>query len=363
MTSNFQNFGLKTKKVLPLYIYFLISVLALSYTENIDIGLKKIETQLSFIVLPFAVSISNINIKNLRHNIITSFIQGCILAIIIGFINSFFLFLNTNNIDSFFYNNMAAYTHNSHFAMYLNLALIFVYSLIIKSNKINYLNLLIAALFNLTIVALISKTGIITLVLTNLIFSFYLIKKKSILFSVLTFSLFISFIAITYNNSSVINKRINEFTNVILSPKLIKQESSTNSRIKALKVSTELIKESPWIGYGIGDVQSELNKSYLKQNYIDLKKRNLNTHNMYVQRFLSTGIIGFLSLSLLLIVPLITLKKKSKLFIYFTLLMIINLGTEAMLIKREGIIFFVFFIIFFTFDNRKTSYFSIFKGF
>lgn len=344
----------RAKKVLPLFIYFLISVLALSYTENISIGLHKIETQLTFFALPLAVVLSNIDIEKITKKITTAFIEGCSLAVLIGVIHASFLYLETNNIDSFFYNNMAVYTHNSHFAMYLNLAVIFLYRVILYANQNNYLNIFIAVVFNVVIIALISKTGIITLLFTNIIFLYYLVKQKKYKFSFVIFIFFISSSIVLYNKSTTISSRISEFTTSLFDNKKNQVNSSTNSRIKVLEISAELIQSSPLVGYGVGDVQSELNKKYVEYNYIDLKKRSLNTHNMYLQRFISTGIIGLFSLLLLLVQPIFILKNKSKSLLFFILLIAINIGTEAMFIKREGVIFFVFFVLFFIFSKKQT---------
>jgi O-antigen ligase len=115
------------------------------------------------------------------------------------------------------------------------------------------------------------------------------------------------------------------------------------------------IKESWLAGYGIGDVDNELQNCYdttftNTNTYTVLK---YNSHSQYLQLLLSTGITGFvlffLSYGFLLKKAL---KSKQTIYFAFLIFMLINFLFENILSRHDGILFFGFFNSVFFFQDK-----------
>ncbi|MEY4926190.1 MAG: hypothetical protein RI894_626, partial [Bacteroidota bacterium] len=65
-------------------------------------------------------------------------------------------------------------------------------------------------------------------------------------------------------------------------------------------------------GVGDGDAKAEVAAIYKKNNLTEALAKNLNSHNLYLQTQVSTGILGELSLFLLIFAPLWQRRNKQR---------------------------------------------------
>ena len=120
--------------------------------------------------------------------------------------------------------------------------------------------------------------------------------------------------------------------------------SSTQSRILIWEISSDLIQEKPLFGYGSGDSKLALTEKYKQHNLGFLLDKQFNAHNQYLQSTLDAGLIGGITLLLLLFVPLIMcFKDKQVLYAIFIGILALNFFSEAMLETQSGVIFYAFF--------------------
>ena len=121
---------------------------------------------------------------------------------------------------------------------------------------------------------------------------------------------------------------------------------NTDERYEINNASWQLIKKAPVFGYGIGDVQYELNNYYNKHSsdktaYKMAYEENLNSHNNYAYLWLSGGFI----LLLLYIINLIFglyygLLFKEWIYIAFIIIVSANLLFENVLSRIHGVLFY-----------------------
>ncbi|WP_273568689.1 O-antigen ligase family protein [Maribacter halichondriae] len=127
--------------------------------------------------------------------------------------------------------------------------------------------------------------------------------------------------------------------------KMLKNDDRNNIN----KCNQNLISESTFFGYGIGDVQDKLDACYAGltakgKQQLDTVNQQLNTHNYYAFLWIAGGIIVLLAfLSLLIFNGRIAFKNKDYLYLVFIMLVVINMLAESTLSRAHGILFFVFF--------------------
>lgn len=323
-----------------IYLGYCIGTL---YSQNINIATKDLMTKLPLLIIPIGFVISKVNWRDKINSIFKSFIDGCFASALIAMIYSLVQFYFNDKSSSFFYGNISLFAHPSYLAAILNLAIIYVYYTLINSSKVNLKKILLITFFSIYILLLASKTGLITMILTHLIFiTIYSIKKKKFISSSIIMLIMTGTVFFAYYSSLTFKTRINDLFTT--SSTEINYESSTAARSVIWKICLEKIAEQPILGYGTGDVKSILISEYENQDLTYFIEKKLNAHNQFLQTSLAIGLIGGLVLLLMLVLPLFySIKNKQVLYISFLLLVCINFFTEAMLERQVGVIFYAVF--------------------
>ena len=260
--------------------------------------------------------------------------------------------MESRDLSSFVYTNFSVLFHPSYFSLYLNFAIIILFYFILEGKKLD-LKLLILCiflilLFSLSIILANSKAVILTLFLTLFLAGLYFGYKKGFLKTAIlvTLSLIIIISFLIYKTPQLYlriwdTERI--LSNYIHNENL-KDYEGTSQRILIWKSSADIIKQNFVTGVGAGDVKDVLLNEYSKKSYKYIIAKSLNAHNQFLQTFIATGLIGFLVLLSLFILPLIkSYKRKDFIYFLFLLIVLLNFLTESMLETQAGVIFFAFF--------------------
>ncbi len=120
-----------------------------------------------------------------------------------------------------------------------------------------------------------------------------------------------------------------------------KNDNGTNVRAGIVDCSVSLVKENWLWGVGAGDVQASLNECLNQFNTQVYAIHNYNTHNEYLNYWLSFGVIGLLVFVSVLGLSFYTaVISKQYLHIYFLIFMSICFLTENYLDRQAGVTFF-----------------------
>jgi hypothetical protein len=132
--------------------------------------------------------------------------------------------------------------------------------------------------------------------------------------------------------------------------------SSQDIRFGIYTCCWKLFRKSPMIGYGVGDVQDELNLCYLEN--IDgnvYQKFNFNTHNEYLQVLLTGGMAALFLFLLSLAWPIyISIRKGCFLLFALNGFIMICFLTENVIGRHDGVIFYGLFNSILTFNCLGT---------
>ncbi|MBI4647757.1 MAG: O-antigen ligase family protein [Bacteroidia bacterium] len=158
------------------------------------------------------------------------------------------------------------------------------------------------------------------------------------------------FIAIKYNYrfqqaARIINTKVAKIEN---------SGESTSVRLSLLNAAFEVFISHPYIGVGTGDIKEHLIEKYKEKKMETSVMHKYNVHNQFLETAVGQGIIGFILLWVLLLLPFYnSIVKNDVLSLFFFFIFIINFMFESMLNTQAGVIFFLFFYCLFTFCNLK----------
>ena len=132
--------------------------------------------------------------------------------------------------------------------------------------------------------------------------------------------------------------------------------NSVNVRYGIFRCSLEILEENWLLGTSAGDLQNNMNTCFEQFDTTVFNTGNYNTHNQYVDLWLSLGITGFLALFLIYWVPFSSaLKAGSDLYLVFIIFFSICCLTENVLARQWGVEFFAFFnaLFFFCYQQQE----------
>lgn len=333
-------------KILPLLGYFIWLGIGLIWTDNTDAGWKEIEYNLSFLIFPMVFWFTKVDLKDHISRILSFFSFGYIVSIIICLILATYNYIQNGDLKSFYYAELSFFHHPTYMAVFGSTSLIYLYLSLISPVKVKTFyfktalsKFALISVISIFILMLMSKAGILSMLIINIVGVFAVFKSKAKLkqaFIVLSGMILI--VAGSYFTITPLQNRIDEAWNSLSSEE--KTESSTGARILVWESSWQIIKQNSILGVGTGDLSNELDNIYREKQYTKLLDKSLNSHNQFLQSWAKNGIIGFLSLISLFIYAF--WKNKSRFYLYFVLLIIINMMMESMLQIQSGIVFIAF---------------------
>mgnify|MGYP000598547009 FL=1 len=333
---------------------FLVLLLSLFYTHNLKEGFSNIFRLLPLIIFPISFLSLKSNTTIFSNK---TFIKGKLLfycATLILFVCIFInFFLRGFVTENFFLNysyriifQLGKYSmHPIYASLIASIALIFSINFY-KFKKYRLLFLTGNIILVINLILLSRKSVLIFMSVFYILYLFLNTKfsKKLKFFSAVFFIiLFITVVKLIPD----ISNRFNDFSSLSDSSKA----TSTNLRVRLTQLSLLAIKKEPLLGYGIGDVKDKL--ITLENQHQFFKNNYYNTHNQFLGITLSCGLLGlFIFLYFLYKNIKINFKdNKDNLIIIFIFVSLMFI--ENLLDRQNGIIYFSFFINYFSFQKKS----------
>jgi O-antigen ligase len=356
------NFGEKYRRItsslgnrylLSFGVLYLLYVIGLLYSTEIwgpKGALFNLEVKLSLVLFP--VFFTTIDFgrfgKTYVKKIYKAFILGCILSLFLIFNKAVFDYFQLQDPAVFYYVNLAFTHHPSYLSLYFSFAISILFIWLIRGRhsvplKRNLVVVLIL-LFQVFILLLSSKAGILGLSLLYLLSFFYLIYyRQGWRKYIVPVLLLISF-GITLSFFPVVYSRFYQAESALTSPPDSSSEESSVARMLVWRTSLQVIQKNPLIGVGTGDVDRTLMKLYKEQQIKLAIDETLNAHNQFIQTFMALGVAGFLVLVGSLVIPgWVAFRKKKFLYLLFLVVFSFHLLVESMLERQAGVVYYAFF--------------------
>ena len=335
-----------------IYIGFIITML---YTSNFSEASLKLQTSFSLLLFPLLFSMLKMPdvlevLKNSRIYLVV-FIVATFLYNLIPFLWYYFTHYSLEDVIEHYpliiIKDIGTYSiHPIYMSMHCAISILFsIYLFRDVKRKLNkFLLFFINIILLYFLIVYSKKAPFIAFVSVLFLWSFFKDKKirKYYFFAIIATSILLISIPKTRNKFSELIK--------VEDAKSI-SSNSTNIRFSIYKTSFFLIKNSPFIGYGIGDFNDQLKIEY-KKNIHFLLSKEYNSHNQYLSFLLIGGIpLLFLYLYFLYYNINLSINYKNHLLIVVLSFYSIVMLSENILERENGVIFFSFLINFFALNN------------
>lgn len=335
-------------------IFFFGIIFTLFYTSNYDYAIRKLQTMSSLLVFPFLFSLFNSadrkKISKNKNLFLSIYILSVFLFNTVIFLWFYLTHYSFNDIVYHFHRVIMVDIgkfgiHPIYLSIHCCIAMFFsafIYKTIHNKNlKKTLVFINIVLIFFLIIYA--RKGPLLALIITSLFWALFENKKnlKLKIISIISLCLLLFLIPKTRNRFSEI------FT--INNSKFI-ESNSYGVRFVIYKNASELIKEFPFFGYGIGDYNDKLKESYKKNN--PSLEVYYNSHNQYISFLLVGGLFLLLLYFIFLYLNVkLAIKKRNINSLIILCFYSIVMLSENILEREDGVIFFSFFLCFFSLNN------------
>jgi len=312
-------------------LYLLVLIVGCFYTNNITDGFKVLETNFSFLALPLVVYKIRQTDPSPLKNTFYAFSAGLLVAMAIVIVNAGVDYMMKGNLSSIFSYALTEpiHSHPTYFAYYLifaiTVALYFMYY-----ERIALPIWLAGVLVVLMFILLLLTSGSTAFIAILLVLSFFILKylleqrttSKHVVFTLvcvmLTFFFLVQFL---------------DSGQEALRGDYWERTSLWESALKA--------NYNPVFGVGTGDYTTVLNDYYTTHGLENFAEGNYNSHNQFVQVYLSNGIIGLFCLLLVLVRPLYLAMTKDQVLGVLVMFPFIIYGmNEVFLGRYQGVVFF-----------------------
>ena len=198
-----------------------------------------------------------------------------------------------------------------------------------------------------------SKFGILALIINFILLLIYYVKQsKRLMFALVVFGVF-GALSVLIISQTPLKKRFSSAYTAMVSPS--DKPSSTRARIDVWSVTVELIEENPVWGVGAGDIRNQLMTKYENKGFDLYQKKGYDSHQEFLQTYAALGILGLLTMiGMFLILFLKAFQTGNFLLFIFSFLLLMFGMVESMLERQAGVVFFVFFgLYFFSYNPIK----------
>lgn len=344
-------------------VYYLLHVVGMGWTTDMDFGLFDLEVKLSLLLVPLlAAGLLSGAGRDMFLWAMTALSIGLVLAMVISAWSASTCYSENGWKECFTQSYLSSLVHPSYMAWFACWALYYWgRSLITGSVPGQWLraaSMIFLVLLVVYVVMLTSKSGLIGLAVVGALLlgrAFRKLPRRA--WPGLAGVLLLVVAVPLYFTGPVLSGRIAEITGAL--GKLIRGdqqiftvETSSNERISAWDCSLQCLSDAPW-GAGTGDIKHALMACYQEKGAAAAIAHKLNSHSQILQSGVALGWPGLLMVCAMMVTPLVLgIRRKDPFLTIFALLFVINGAIESVLEVQAGV---VFFILFFTLLVRRSG--------
>lgn len=358
---------------LSILIFWAINLISLFYSNDMEAGLKGMETKTSLLLLPLALGVGQLAFQpSFNRFARNTFVFIVALAALYCLAYSTYMYLETGSAyrywsngfvkdHRFFYTGLSEpIMHPGYFSVYIGVSIFMIWKGYLESGKKHKMLFLLIAFMVIFMMMLQGRMNIIAFVLITLTYIIIsLIQAKRYLFLGISLA---GLILTTYGLFSILpdkaKSRFTEFTELSydITWDKVYYFSGLTVRLAEWECAKEVIIESPIIGHGIGDAKTKLLESYERKGFKVGIEYGYNCHNQYLESWVVNGLLGvFALLGILWAFLRRAIRNHDVILAMVILFVFLSMATESMLERHWAVTLLGSFILFLGLSSTKKA--------
>jgi hypothetical protein len=337
---------LENKFTYLLVLFFMVHLIGLFNTSDINNGWFSIEKKISFLVAPIIVipAFSNFTKTDLS-NLLANLGWLSIFSSLILLVSASFKFLILKDNQAFFFEEFSPISY-VYYSLYFVVTVSFLVGNLLQKKSGNLILPFTMILYSLGFLVVVSsKIGIISFLVCSAI---ALIFNGPVRYFWIIFTALIIFFAVSLSLHKTTRSR---FVVLIENLAIIKAETVSdyqaftglNLRLLFWKFSIQEVidRKAVFAGAGTGDAQHWIDEGYKKHGLDEYGYLGFDPHNQWVFTFVQLGLIGVFVLFLVFLNSArAAATEKAWMMLFFLITTLLYSLTESILESNKGIVFF-----------------------
>jgi O-antigen ligase len=338
----------------PLFIYYVLHVVGMSWTSDVDFGLFDLQVKLGLLLLPIAAAAVGMGRPDTLRASMLAFTAGTLIAVSLGVHKAWTCFTAEGLSNCFSQSSLSHELHPSYTAWYTCWVIAYWgVQLIGGQVRERWSRMVLPVVLPVILVftvMLASKSGIIGLgsILLLLIGAALYRLKGRVRILVLSASAVVIALGI-WSQAALVSARMAAAWEAVegaidADPGIYTSTDGNAMRLVAWLCSVERLQQAP-LGAGTGDIKHALMECYEEKNATEAAQRRLNSHSQFLQSAVALGWPGLVVTLLVVLVPLVRgWRERDLLLVCFILLFMVNATVESVLEVQAGVVFFGLFL-------------------
>lgn len=342
------------KPVLVLISLYLLNLVAILYSPDKQEGINLAVRQLALLLFPLLFVLSHLDFAKFRMPLVCVFGFSCTITVLYLYFDALkTIFIFQLPVSSLFTVNFMNHNfslpvgiHATYLSVYIAFSIIAFLWLLLNGQPVRqkWIYIIASLILFAGLIQLSSRAAFIAfLIVVNGAFPLLLFRgRKRLRFFLATSVISAAVLILIYSVDSFKTRYVSELkTDLTDKVKIIE---NTEPRLARWEAILELIKQSPFIGYGNGAETTLLKEKYFSKGLYISYLNEFNTHNQYLAVILKTGIIGLLFFLFIIYFGYASaIRSKDLLLLSFMIIITVVSISENLLDLNKGIFFYGFF--------------------
>ena len=357
--------------------YLVWEFVSMMWTDDTSYGMKRIIRHIPIFAMPFLALLAMIGGVVKRPQVLMQFfcagtLVSMFLCLYLSYCDSWYenpygqmifdyhlpdhrgkrlISTITSGYSYFSYSHLAHFVNPAYFSMFINILVIYAYVILYKygfRKKVIAVSVSIVVFSAVYLVMLCNRANFISFALIIVVIGVYeLVVKKHRRAALVIFSaiaIVIGSVLSTGRGRDMVRK-ITSSVSVEQADTLATQDTvpgkanlaKANDRVSIWGSAIRVIGKYPILGSGVGDSDDAILGQYYIEGKIELAESEICTHNQYLDIWMECGLLGFLILLALTLIPsYYGIRFRNITLILFSVNMVVNLMFETMLNRSAG---------------------------
>lgn len=354
----------------PILFYYVIVGVGLIYTDYPKEGGADMQVQIALMAWPLGLAALNVVDDQMIRRVTLYFVRSLALSSVLLLLLATSNYLEDGSTHHFFYKHLSQWelVPQHYLSMYLTLGLLilahrwfFFNAGMRRTLKIEILTygaifLVMQLLLAVRIQWLAIPLALAPLAIRGLTTG-RIGRRTKLIGTLVTAGMVVIFLLLPGTQ-----RRIVETYDEIRSFNQMVERKQTNHRVFLWRYGTEVIQDHWVMGTGTGGADKALQEKLQDceavfwdgEKVYRLYEKEYNVHNVYLQSWMAHGILGFITILIIVFIPLIqSLRSGDILTSGFLILAAVSFTTESMLERQAGIMWFAAFYSLLVISKRK----------
>ena len=344
---------------IPFLLFYGLHALGLLWTANAQEGVFSMQVKSALFILPLVIASYRYDTRQTQR-VLGVFLAGLVACGLFMLGRATMDYVNSG-INTFFYQELTrGLIHPSYLSMYFCAGIMLLFhGVLLQAFSVRWkiIAISLSVFFALVIFLLSSKMGILTMIFLFTGYIAYMIFRfKRYVAGIGAMVVLVAVFMIAMKVFPELAGRVDRLKQTLMTDQPVDPSETESNKVRLIiwQADYAVMSRHLLLGVGTGDVRDTLLAEYAARGMTGAYDKKLNAHSQLFQTGIALGLVGLISLLLLIVAPAVwAIRKQYGFAVLLSGLILINIIPESMFEMQAGTLFVGFFFSFVLFAAER----------